>query len=104
MRIFYLVVVCSFVLGITVGVSAQENDQKIKIEQHLGTSKEYLQKNIDSALFYAEKALSMSKSVANDTLIAKSNLQKSSVLLLKKGLKKQIHYSKITLLDHYPNI
>ncbi|MCK8519979.1 tetratricopeptide repeat protein [Aquimarina sp. D1M17] len=56
-----------------------------KVEQKLKKSKELLQKNIDSSLYYSDEALALSKSLANDTLLAKSNLQKSSVLILKRN-------------------
>ncbi len=63
----------------------QLKEKEQKVEQKLKKSKELLQKNIDSSLYYSDEALALSKSLANDTLLAKSNLQKSSVLILKRN-------------------
>ncbi len=68
------------------GTYAQSEQDKIKeVEQDLHRSKEFLHKNIDSSLYYSDKALQVSRSITNDTLIAKSHLQKSSILMFKKG-------------------
>ncbi len=84
MRLFYITI--SILIGNIFGIQAQSKiDKAAAIEQSLLRSKELLQKNIDSSLFYANKALLLSKSATNDTLIAKSHLQKSSALIYKKG-------------------
>ncbi len=74
---------------ITFSIQAQTSFDKLKeIEYNIVKSKEFMYKNVDSSLFYIEKALSLSQSIQNDTLIAKSNLQKSSVLITKGGFLK----------------
>jgi len=66
-------------------IEAQSGDGLIQeIENHLIRSKELSQKNIDSSLYYSDKALELAKNMSNDTLLAKSNLQKSSILILKR--------------------
>ncbi len=86
MRIFYTIVI---VIGICISSSyrafaqSTSNDTK-EIEQDLLLSKEFLHKNIDSSLLYIDKALLLSKLISNDTLLAKSHLQKSSILIFKK--------------------
>ncbi len=66
-------------------IEAQSNEGLVQeIENHLIRSKELSQKNIDSSLYYSDQALELAKNIANDTLLAKSNLQKSSVLILKR--------------------
>ncbi|MEW7293048.1 tetratricopeptide repeat-containing sensor histidine kinase [Aquimarina sp. 2304DJ70-9] len=90
MRIFYtIVIVIGICISSSYGVFAQStsNDTK-EIEQDLLLSKEFLHKNIDSSLFYIDKALLLSKSISNDTLLAKSHLQKSSILIFKKEFSK----------------
>ncbi len=80
-----------FLVGILIAnsfikIQAQSDKTDLKkIEQQLQRSKEFLQKNLDSAMFYANQAQVLSKNISNDTLLAKSNLQKSSVLLFKQG-------------------
>ena len=66
-------------------IEAQSDEGLVQeIENHLSRSKELSQKNIDSSLYYSDQALELAKNIANDTLLAKSNLQKSSVLILKR--------------------
>ncbi|WP_109301083.1 tetratricopeptide repeat protein [Aquimarina sp. AU474] len=85
MKISHILLVCLLLVG-TYKISAQSNEEKAKeIEQNLIRSKELLQKNVDSSMFYSDKALQLSKSISNDTLVAKSYLQKSSVLIIKGG-------------------
>ncbi len=85
MKIFYTILI-----GICIGnpfiLHSQSNNGKVtEIEQSLLRSKEFMHKNLDSSMYYSNKALYLSKSIANDTLLAKSNLQKSSLLIFKKG-------------------
>ncbi|WP_271784292.1 tetratricopeptide repeat protein [Aquimarina algiphila] len=85
MKVSFIVIIYALVLSLH-GIHAQSEVEKTqKIEQHLLKSKALLQKDLDSSLFYVEKALKLSKLIANDTLLAKSRLQKSSVLIFKKG-------------------
>ncbi|SHI46565.1 tetratricopeptide repeat-containing sensor histidine kinase [Aquimarina spongiae] len=66
-------------------IEAQSDEGLVQeIESHLSRSKELSQKNIDSSLYYSDQALELAKNISNDTLLAKSNLQKSSVLILKR--------------------
>ena len=66
-------------------IEAQSDEGLVQeIESHLSRSKELSQKNIDSSLYYSDQALELAKYISNDTLLAKSNLQKSSVLILKR--------------------
>ncbi|GGX04088.1 tetratricopeptide repeat-containing sensor histidine kinase [Aquimarina muelleri] len=74
-----------FIVFSSFGILAQSNTNNIKqIELKLAESKELFQKNLDSSLYYSNSALQLSTLIKNDTLIAKSHLQKSSVLILKK--------------------
>ncbi len=57
------------------------------IENHIELSKSFLQRHIDSSLFYSEKALALAKTTANDTLISKAELQNSSVLIFKNDFR-----------------
>ncbi|WP_103068097.1 tetratricopeptide repeat-containing sensor histidine kinase [Aquimarina sediminis] len=85
MKILYFFL-CVLSCSIYSTIHAQSNtDKTLEIERMLKKSKELLQKNLDSSLFYSNKALLLSKSLANDTLLAKSYLQKSSALIFKKG-------------------
>ncbi len=85
MKIFQIILTTAFVVAFST-LNAQSTIEKAKeIEKDLQRSKELMQRNIDSALFYANEALIQSKSATNDTLLAKSHLQKSSVLIFKKG-------------------
>ena len=78
------------------GILAQSNTNHTKqIEFKLDKSKEFLHTNLDSSLYYSNSALQLSKLIKNDTLIAKSYLQKSSVLILKKDFLKLTLYFKI---------
>lgn len=74
-----------FIISSSFGILAQSNaDNTKQIEHKLTVSKELFQKNLDSSLYYSNSALQLSKLMQNDTLIAKSHLQKSSVLIFKK--------------------
>lgn len=68
------------------GILAQSNDIE-KVEQHLLDSKKFLQKNLDSALYFAQEALHISKHISNDSLIRKSFLYKSSALIWQNNFK-----------------
>ncbi|MDY8136188.1 tetratricopeptide repeat protein [Aquimarina sp. 2201CG5-10] len=84
MKKIYLALVCVFI-NTPIYIYAQENLQETtQVEQDLKRSKELIQKNLDSSLYYSDSALQLSKRLANDTLIAKSYLQKSSALIYKK--------------------
>lgn len=54
------------------------------IETTLLKSKELAQRNMDSSFFYVKKAIKVSKLIKNDTLLAKAQLQISSLYILKK--------------------
>ncbi len=85
MKIFQIILTIAFAVVFST-LNAQSTIEKAKeIEKDLQRSKELMQRNIDSAMFYANEALIQSKSATNDTLLAKSHLQKSSVLIFKKG-------------------
>ncbi len=85
MKIFYRILISVFVIN-SLNLNAQsDTDNSLEIEKSLSLSKTYLHKNIDSSLYYSDKALKLSKSINNDSLLAKSHLQKSSILIFKKG-------------------
>ncbi len=68
-------------------INAQSDLKKLnKTEDFIKKSNEYVHKNIDSALYFADQAQILAKELDNDTLLAKSNLQKSSALMFKKKL------------------
>jgi len=70
------------------GIQGQTSIDKInEIEKYLSFSQEFSQTDTDSLLLYSNKALRLSKAIENDTLIAKSHLQRSNFLLLKKEFK-----------------
>ncbi|MCL5130048.1 histidine kinase [Algibacter sp. L4_22] len=70
-------------------INAQEKTNKYQqIETLLLKSKKLAQTNIDSSLSYAEKAVKESKLIRNDTLLAKSHLQQSSLFIFKKEFSK----------------
>ncbi len=83
MKVYFIVYLLIFNLY-TLGAQTEITKTQ-EIEQHLLLSKSLLQKDLDSSSFYVEKALELSKLIANDTLLVKSHLQKSSVLIFKKG-------------------
>ncbi len=85
MRILNVVSIILLVSIVSTSYAQSNTDKTDKIEQNLTRSKELMRRNIDSALFYASEALDQSKVVSIDTLVAKSHLQKSSVLIFKKG-------------------
>ncbi|WP_025742098.1 tetratricopeptide repeat-containing sensor histidine kinase [Aquimarina pacifica] len=87
MKIFYVFVGIFLVSNIKIQGQSNLDTPQI-IEQNIQWSREYLQKDIDSALFFSNQAQKLSQSIKNDTLIAKSYLQKSSVLILKKQFAK----------------
>ncbi len=85
MKLFYLIFI-SLGIGSIFTLHAQADKIKIaEIEKDLSLSKEFLNKDIDSSIYYCDKALLLSKSLTNDTLIAKSNLQQSNILIFKKS-------------------
>ncbi|KZS42564.1 hypothetical protein AWE51_03730 [Aquimarina aggregata] len=85
MRFFYTILF-SLLLGNILTICAQSSSEKIDIiEQNLKSSKDFMQKNLDSSFFYANRAQLLSQKIDNDTLLAKANIQKSSVLIFKKG-------------------
>ncbi len=86
MNLKHIFLVSILIANSFIKIQAQSDKTDLKkIEQQLQRSKEFLQKNLDSAMFYANQAQVLSKNISNDTLLAKSNLQKSSVLLFKQG-------------------
>ncbi|WP_405292456.1 tetratricopeptide repeat protein [Algibacter sp. Ld11] len=83
---FILWVLIAFNVSIT---NAQEAiNQPQQIEALLLKSKVLAQTNIDSSYFYALQAVKDSKQIKNDSLIAKSHLQQSSLLIFKKEFSK----------------
>ena len=84
---------CSSILFIFVfnvlNINSQDGINTLdNIEELLLKSKELTQKHIDSSFFYVNKAIKSSKLINNDTLLAKSQLQKSSLHILKKEFTK----------------
>ncbi|MCL5247140.1 tetratricopeptide repeat protein [Cellulophaga sp. 20_2_10] len=84
---------CSSILFIfvfnTSNINAQDEvDTLANIEELLSKSKELTQKDIDSSFFYINKAIKFSKLINNDTLVAKGQLQKSSLYIFKKEFSK----------------
>ncbi len=80
---------CLFVLLFVsfINLTGQNNAHE-DIDKHIKTSKSFLLKNIDSAFFYSEKALSLAKETNKDTLITKAQTQKSSVYIFKNEFDK----------------
>ncbi len=84
-------------------IHSQDNVDKVQeIESYLKQSKILLQKKPDSSIYYVEKALEASKLIKVDTLIAKSRLQKSSLLLLKKEFPEADSLLQINLTQELP--
>ncbi|SNR15099.1 tetratricopeptide repeat-containing sensor histidine kinase [Tenacibaculum jejuense] len=65
-----------------------QNTVSEKVENNIKTSKNFLLKNLDSAFFYSEKALSFAKETNLDTLITKAQIQKSSVYIFRNEFNK----------------
>ncbi len=65
-----------------------QNTLSEKTENNIKTSKNFLLKNLDSAFFYSEKALSFAKETNLDTLITKAQIQKSSVYIFRNEFNK----------------
>ncbi|WP_062057801.1 tetratricopeptide repeat-containing sensor histidine kinase [Aquimarina longa] len=84
MKIIYIITLFITVCNIYTIHSQNDTNKVLEIQQNLKKSKELIHKNLDSSLFYSDKAIQLSKLIINDTLISKSNLQKSSVLIYKK--------------------
>jgi tetratricopeptide (TPR) repeat protein len=71
--------------------TAQTQEEVAKhqqIEILLQKSKKLAQTAIDSSFFYVDKALRTAKLIGNDTLLAKANIQKSSLHIFKKEFSK----------------
>ncbi len=83
MRIFYILVSIVFITFFEIQGQSQADVIK-DIQYNIQRSKEYMQKDIDSALFFSNTAQQLAENIKNDTLVATSYLQKSSVHILKK--------------------
>ena len=81
-QLIYIHLILNFCC-IAIGYS-QQNTQRIdSVENYIRLSKSYLQKSIDSADLYIEKAVQLSQTIKNDSLLVKSHLQQSSVYIFK---------------------
>lgn len=69
-------------------ITAQSEEKRALIIEYLEKSKQLTQQHPDSSLQYVEMALRASSEMANDTLVAKSYLQKSRILIIKRDFAK----------------
>lgn len=84
----YVITFCALFLNFFI-LNAQIDNRKFEeINTLLNKSKGLTKTHIDSAFYYVDKAIKSSKSINNDTLLAKSHLQKSSLYILKKEFSK----------------
>ncbi|WP_346883021.1 tetratricopeptide repeat protein [uncultured Algibacter sp.] len=81
---FYITFIFAIAFNTTLTYGQSTIHKPGEIETLIVKSKVLLQKDVDSALVYIEKATKLSKLIVNDTLLAKSHLQKSSILIFKK--------------------
>ncbi|MDO7137960.1 tetratricopeptide repeat-containing sensor histidine kinase [Algibacter lectus] len=83
------ILICGIIAFNSSVINAQEQiNEPQQVEALLLKSKALAQTNIDSSYFYVVKAVEKSKLIKNDTLLAKSNLQQSSLLIFKKEFSK----------------
>jgi len=82
--LFSFLCLCFFFIST---VKAQTENIQL-IESYIKKSKELSQKAVDSSFLYAEKSIELAKQIHNDTLLAKSLLQQSSIHLLSNQFKK----------------
>ncbi|MEL0652875.1 tetratricopeptide repeat protein [Algibacter sp. TI.3.09] len=83
------ILICGIIAFNSSFINAQEKiSEPQQVEALLLKSKGLAQTNIDSSYFYSAKAVEKSKLIKNDTLLAKSNLQQSSLLIFKKEFSK----------------
>ena len=83
------ILICGIITFNSSVINAQEQiNEPQQVEALLLKSKGLAQTNIDSSYFYATKAAEKSKLINSDTLLAKSNLQQSSLLIFKKEFSK----------------
>ncbi|GAL62340.1 tetratricopeptide repeat-containing sensor histidine kinase [Algibacter lectus] len=83
------ILICGIIAFNSSVINAQEQiNEPQQVEALLLKSKGLAQTNIDSSYFYATKAAEKSKLINSDTLLAKSNLQQSSLLIFKKEFSK----------------
>jgi tetratricopeptide (TPR) repeat protein len=83
------ILICGIIAFNSSVINAQEQiNEPQQVEALLLKSKGLAQTNIDSSYFYVVKAVEKSKLIKNDTLLAKSNLQQSSLLIFKKEFSK----------------
>ena len=71
-------------LNLLTAQAQEEIDEHKQVEILLEKSKKLAQTALDSSFFYVEKAIHTSKLIGNDTLLAKANIQKSSLHIFKK--------------------
>lgn len=85
MKISYYIITSILLLQTIYSVYGQSEVNDIKtVELKIKSSKEFLQKNADSALFIINEAQVLAKQLDNDTLLIKSRLQKSHILIFKQ--------------------
>lgn len=85
MKISYYIITSILLLQTIYSVYGQSEVNDIKtVELKIKSSKEFLQKNADSALFIINQAQVLAKQLDNDTLLIKSRLQKSHILIFKQ--------------------
>ncbi|WFO17945.1 hypothetical protein M601_010350 [Cellulophaga baltica 4] len=79
-----------FIVGLNLltAQAQKERAEHKQVEILLEKSKKLAQTALDSSFFYAEKAIQTSKLINNDTLLAKANIQKSSLHIFKKEFDK----------------
>ncbi|MEW7278080.1 tetratricopeptide repeat protein [Aquimarina sp. 2201CG1-2-11] len=102
MKSYYLIIIYTVFLNCNLTLAQSNSDESGRVAFYLKRSKGLQQKKLDSSFFYVEKALAISKSIKNDTLIAKSYLQKSSLFILKKNFPKADSLLQLNLRQELP--
>ncbi|GAA3510102.1 tetratricopeptide repeat protein [Aquimarina addita] len=80
----YIYTLSILLLAYCTTISSQSNTA-VGIEKKLKISKDFLQKDLDSALYYAKESLRLSRDINNDSLIGKSLLHISSTLIWQRN-------------------
>jgi tetratricopeptide (TPR) repeat protein len=86
--LYYIITFCAIAFNFSSLNAQTDNNTTEKINTLLNKSKALTKTNIDSSFYYVDQAVNISKSIHNDTLLAQSSLQKSSLYILKKEFTK----------------
>ncbi len=97
-NLFFFLCAC---FSFTLQVKAQTTNRQT-IESYIKKSKELSQKAIDSSFLYINKATKLSIEIQDDTLLAKSLLQNSSLYLLTNRFKKADSLLHLNLKENLP--